>query len=394
MKLFKKENIKWGIVLFATLFHLFFYYSAFRSHALDKYFLPVTPGQDFFQIPNGAYSFIRGGDFQGNLKGQENAYINCCGVNKNVYHPAFSLLVGTFLQLFRPWTSFNLWLFLHLLTSVFIVVFLIKKFKNNPYLPTALVIYLLNSLNYYEILNNQYHFLLNLFVLLFVYELSVHGDSFRAGFYYFLALLVKPVGLLFLPVLIIKKRFKAAGWGLVFFLIISFIFWLIPEGRYYFSNLSETISSNHFDWDIFHVFHYFLKIDLKNALEIRIILALILLLLNLPRRIKIFTAIFCFTLYQLLFYQSSFPYHHSILASFLAIGILLEEIKLGVAQKIAIFFITIPAPLFLDRLIFTYNPLEAKALVFLSWSYVGEILLLAAILIASLKSIRPINKNV
>jgi len=392
LSLFKKKG--WILIAVGIFIRLFFYVSATKTHTLNQFFLPVTRGQDFFQIPNGAYSFIRGGDLQGKIGNKKNLYTSCCGVNDNVYHPFFTLLVGLPLQLLKPWVAFNLWLFFHFASDILVTFFLIRNFRYHPLLPTAIFTFLASNFGYYEILNNQYHFLLNLFVLLLVYELSIHGDSLGAGFYYFLTLLVKPVGLLFLPILIIKKSFKAAGWGLGLFLIISLIFWLIPEGKYYFSNLSSTISSNYSDWDIFHVLHYFLKIDLKNALEIKIFLAVILLLLNLSKRIKVFTAIFCFTLYQLIFYQSTFPYHHSILASLLAIGILLGEIKLGVAQKIAIFLITIPAPLFLDRLIVTSNPLEAKALIFLSWSYTGEILLLAVTLITALRFIRPITRNV
>lgn len=388
------KKTKWIIVLLAVIIHLYFYVSAFKTHSLDKYFLPITQGQDFFQIPNAAYSFLQGGDLRGNIDGLKNTYTNCCGVNTNVYHPLFTLLVGIPLQFFSPWTAFYFWGLLHLLVDIFIVIFLIKNFKNNPHLPAALAIYLLSSFSYYEILNNQYHFLLNLFVLLLVYELSIRRDSLAAGFYYFLALLVKPIGFLFLPILIIKKKFKTALWGLGLFSIISLIFWLLPEGKYYFSNLSGILSSNYSDWDILHVLHYFLKMDLKNALDIKIFFAGLLLLLGFSKRIKIFTAVFCFTLYQLIFYQSTFPYHHSILASLLAMGILLGEIKLGIAQKIAVLLITIPAPLFLDRFIATDNPLEAKALVFLSWNYTGEVLLLAAMLITAFKFTRPIVKNV
>jgi len=82
----------------------------------------------------------------------------------------FTLLVGTPLQFFPSWMAFNIWLGVHILSTLFLVFFLWKKFENHKYLYFALSLYLLNSYHYYEIKHAQYHFLLLLFTVMFLYE--------------------------------------------------------------------------------------------------------------------------------------------------------------------------------------------------------------------------------
>src|SRR5437764_834855 len=125
------------LFIISIVVHLFYYFSAYFTHTLDIFFVHVTQGQDFFQIPNAAYAFLHGGSLTGVVAGGQHAYINCCGVNNNVYHPLFTLLVGVPLQFFPPWTAFGIWAFVHLLITAGLVPFLWKKFNHHKYLYLA-----------------------------------------------------------------------------------------------------------------------------------------------------------------------------------------------------------------------------------------------------------------
>jgi len=379
---FKKGNFKWGVVFLAAFLHLFFYYSAFKSHTLDKYFLPVTPGQDFFQIPNAAYSFIRGGDFQGNFNGQENAYINCCGVNKNVYHPVFTLLVGTPLQLFKPWTSFNLWLFLHLLTSVFVIVFLIKNFKNHKYLPLALTIFLASNFQYYEILNNQYHFLFDLFTFLFLYENLKNNDSLKAGIFYFLGLIVKPIGLLYLLPLVIYKKFKIILIGLGLYFAITLPFYFLPEGQYFFDNFLGAAKSIIPNYNIVHLFRLFGK-NLNTVYLWELIFLLASSAIFIFKKPKFITAILFMTCFQLIFYGGTYPYHYSILPFVLSLWFLVKNNGLKLFESIALVLLYLPAPIYYAN-IFSGNLQQIQVTIFVFWTMIPLFLLTISLYVKSL----------
>lgn len=217
----KKKQRTLFISLFATavVIHISFYIPAHWTNSLGKLFIHVTKGQDFFQVPNGAYAFLRGGTLVGHMPSGESRYTDCCGINDNVYHPIFTLLVGTPLQMLKPWNAFNLWVFFHAVITLFTVLFILKKFRNHPFVLFALSIFLLNSYHYYEIQHAQYHFLFNFFTFLFLYRLSVHKDTFLAGVWLLLSLLVKPIGLLWIMPLLIYKRWKTIlmGWGGIFY---------------------------------------------------------------------------------------------------------------------------------------------------------------------------------
>lgn len=368
------KKFQWLIVIIAFLIHLFFYISAFKTHALDKFFPLVTQGQDFFQIPNAARSFLKGGS----LTGHNHLYTDCCGVNDNVYHPFFTLLVGILLQFFKPWTAYNLWLLIHWLSDIFILFFLIKKFKNHKYLIPTIVFFLVNSLIYNEILNNQYHFLLSLFIFLFLYEISVNKDSAMAGFFYLFSLIVKPIGLLWIIPLLFQKKFKTFFTGLGLFLICSVPFFLNSMGNYYFNNLFGKLTNNYPDWNIFFLLTY--KGGVINSLQIiTLLVALCLIVFSFVKRKNFFEVVFLWIAYSLLFYPLTFPYHYSVLPYLISLGILLNRIKFALGEKITFILISLPSPIFFLRLLVKNNLVSYNSslekFTFISWSMLGVSLL-------------------
>lgn len=389
--LFNKKSFKWWIVVAAALIHLFFYYSALKTHTLDKFFLGITPGQDFFQIPNAAYSFIRGGDLQGNLNGQENAYINCCGVNKNVYHPAFTLLVGIPLQLFKPWTSFNLWLFLHLLVSIFVVVFLIRNFKNHKYLPLALIIFLTSSFQYYEILNNQYHFLFDLFTFLFLYENLKNNDSLKAGVFYFIGLIVKPIGLLWLLPLVIYKKFKIILIGLGLYLAITVPFYFLPEGQPFFNNFLGTAKGIVPNYNLVHLFRLFGQ-NLNTVYFWEVIFLLAFSAIFILKKPKFITAVLFITGFQLIFYGGTYPYHYSILPFILSLWLLVKDRGFKLIESVALIFLSLPAPIYFAN-IFPGNLQQIQVTIFVFWTMLPLLLFLICLYVRSLVALIKNSKN-
>lgn len=374
MKFFKK-NWQLIIFLFSIGIHLVFYISAHFTHTLDIFFEHVTRGQDFFQIPNAAYAFWRGGTLQGELPSGVKPYTSCCGVNPNVYHPLFTLIIGTILQFFSPWTAFGIWTLTHLFVSIAIIIFLWKKFKKHKYLYLALSLYLLNSYHYYEIQHAQYHFLLLFFTILFLYESCTNGDTMKAGMWYSLSLLIKPIGFLWLIPLLLYKRFKTVTLGLGTYLLVSVPFLFSQFGKYYFLNLQNTLKTQTPTYNLTALMH-FVQITPGFFKVLCLFTAVCFTVYQVLRKPSLFSIIFLWIAFQLIFYARTFHYHYSLLAGLIALGILLDIFSVKKIKVIPILLITIPAPIIFLRLFWKApSILTVKQLSFIAlWSVLWLIL--------------------
>jgi len=339
------------IFLIAVVIHLLYYVSAHFTGWLNIFFENTTRGQDFFQIPNAAFSFIRGGSLQGELPPGVKPYTSCCAVNRNVYHPLFTLLIGIPLQLFSPWISFGIWATAHFIFSLITVYYLRRRFSDHKHLYLSLALYLLGSYHYYEIRGAQYHFLLTFFTLLMVYELAINKDNKKAGIYYFFTLLVKPVGLLWVVPLIIYRQFKTLAVGLGLYLLVSLPLILIPKGKYFFINLLGFIKTDLPFYNLIAIKH-FLPIPVNFFNLMKVCLVVFLILYQIFRKPPLYYIIFLWISFQLLFYSFTFEYHYTILSVFIAIGILLNYLSLSGIEIIPIIFLTLPTPIILLRLFF------------------------------------------
>ena len=339
------KKLQFIIFILSILIHLSFYVSSYFTHTFNIFFEHVTMGQDFFSVPNAAYSFLHGGTLTGELPIGIASYINCCGVNSNVYHPLFTLLIGLPLQLFQPWTAFGIWGALHLVASIVIVTFLWKKFRHHKYLYFALSFYLLNSYHYYEIQHAQYHFLVSLFTVFFLYEAEIKGDTRLAGVWYFLGLLIKPLGLLWIFPLVIYKRFQTSLIGLGIYILVSIPFLILPIGNYFFNNLFYRVDHQASTYNLFALTEFF-PIQAEIIKYLAISLALLLLIFQFVVKPKFFSIIFLWISFQLIFYSLIFHYHYSILASLICLGILLNVIELkNPLALLSSVMLTIPTPI-------------------------------------------------
>jgi len=301
-------------------------------------------GQDFFCIPNGVYAFLHGGTLTGFMPNGVAPYIDCCGVNHNVYHPLFTLIVGFPLQFFPPWTAFGIWAFMHLVVTIILVLFLWKKFRHHTYLYLALSLFLLNSYHYYEIWHAQYHFLFNFFTILFLYESIKNGDTKKAGIFFLLSLLVKPIGLLWVIPLVLYKRFRTVALGLGIYAVVTIIFSLFPFGKYFLQNLfavSTAIIPTH---NLYAIKNIIPSFPVEYIKSLGFLTATGLILLQIIKKPSLFTIITLWIGFQLLFYPMVYHYQYTILAGLICLGILLGEFSPKKKVRWPILFLTLPTP--------------------------------------------------
>lgn len=338
------KTLQFPLFVLAICIYLFFYISAFETHTLNPFFAPIVVGQDFFQIPNGAYSFLHGGSLNGILPNGIPPYTACCAVNYNVYHPLFTILIGVPLQLFRPWPAFAVWIAVHFVVMTVLVIFLWNKYKTNKYLYLALSLLLLNSYHYYEIWHGQFHFLFNFFTILFLYESATKGDTKKAGLWLFLSLLSKPIGLLWIIPLLLYKRFVTVWLGFGLFVVITLFFTLTPFGSYYLQNFFFVAAATVPTHNIYAIHNLIPSFPLVLIKLTSMLVAIGLIILQITKKPPLFTIITLWIGYQLLFYTLVYHYQYTILAGIFCLGMLLDVFSPRKLIMIPMVFLTLPTP--------------------------------------------------
>jgi Protein of unknown function (DUF2029). len=279
-------------------------------------------GIDFLQVPRGAWSFWHGGSLTGAPTGNSTVYASGETANRNVYHPLFTLTLGSLLMQFNPLVAYYIWLWIKLPLSIAGVAYFYWSFRDRAYVQFASCILLVNASIYLELAAGQFHFLLNLFLLVFLINV-VKRNTTRSSIAYLLTLLIKPIGLLFLPALIMKRRWKVAAFGALLFVLCTLIF---SKDPYYINNLQTNILHPSRLTDIqFFTLDALLRASIHwpglvySVLQYGV-LTLILTLISF-RRIHISKAIFLMMVYFLCFYMLVYEYDWSTLAYIIAVCI-------------------------------------------------------------------------
>ena len=396
-----KEFIKYIISSKLTIIGLIIYFlfniSALKTHWFDYFFFGSSihyccQGLDFYAIPNAAYAFFNGGDLVGNLPLGIIQYSKEYVTNFNVYHPLLTVILGTFFIQFNPEISIRLWIILKIPITLFTAYYIYKNFKHSKYLSFALLIFLINFSAYNDIKISQYQFLLNIIIIFFTINLVKNKNSLEGAFLYFLSLIVKPIGLIWIPVLLIKKKFSVVIIGLTIFAISTLAFKFIGYGDYYINNLVfhliQPIPSKGID---------FMSLDalLRNSLnisqdEIKILKYLILLgiyAISFIKSVNILKPLFLLIVFFLLFYDFVFQYHFSILGSILTICVLVLPEFQKRFSKILILIITFPNLFFLFKVL-NYGIMDKGILgidpTFRTWQIVSFFQLLPIVILAIL----------
>lgn len=355
---FLKFILKSKLLVLGFIIYFLFNLSAISgNHFMDYFFFGSSvhhccQGLDFYQVPNGMYAFIHGGDLSGKLPLGITQYSRDYLSNFNVYHPLLTILMGGFFILFNPNLAFHLWMVIKIFITLGLVYYIYKNFKGNKYLNLAIFIFLINFSQYNEIKISQYQFLFNVFLLLLLTNLAKNKDKLESGVLFFLTLVAKPIGLLWTPVLILKKEYFIAGLGIFLFGVSTLTFNFLGIGDYFTNNL------------IFHLLHPvatkgidFLSLDalLRNGFGLSdqsvkylkyLFLGLIYLLAT-NKKTNIIKLIFFLIVHFLFFYDLVFQYHFSALGPVLAISLLtLTEFQTK-AARFLIILISLPTVFFI-----------------------------------------------
>lgn len=228
------------------LIHALFYISVLGPGWLNIFFSdPAThyhdQGVDFLQVVRGAWAWWHGGLLTGAPLANGTMYAPVhYFVNSNEYHPLFTLLVGSVLMLMSPGVSYAAWIVIKLCVDVCVLWYFWREFRHEKYAQLAMFLMLANMDMYMELAAGQYHFLLNMAILLML--IALHKNKrVAATVAYAVALLIKPMGLLFVPALALKKHWRMAFVALDVFIVATVPFVLNGSGMYYVSNLWDNI---------------------------------------------------------------------------------------------------------------------------------------------------------
>lgn len=250
----------------------------------------------------------------------------------------------------QPVTALRFWLTFRLMITAIFSYILYKNFKNHQYFPLAITFYLGTFPHYLEMWNGQYHFLLDAMIFLILLNLLKGKNQIIEGICYAFSLLVKPIGLLWLPPLFLKKHFKTIGLGIGLFVLASIPFLINGSGAYFFENLWVRLQDpvggppGIFTLD---ALLRFLPLTRNYAFLIKAAAGLILLLIQWRLKPKLFISLFLWTSYYLLFYDLVFEYHYTTLAPFLALGVLSQEVFQNKLVRLLGLTFLLPSPFIL-----------------------------------------------
>ena len=320
---------KYFLIYLGLVIYLLFFVSVAWTGWFDIFFSGAAlhdgaKGIDFYQLPNGAWAFWHGGSLNGDPLANKSQYANHFFSNRNVYHPFFTLTLGSLLAQFDPAQSPYIWLWSKLFISLLVIAYFFWSFRLSKYIGFAVFILLANFSIYLELAAWQFHFILNMLLLLFLIMLVKRRPVLLSGFLHCLEMLVKPIGLLFVPTLLLKRRWKTVLLGTVLFALCTVPFLFSGVGKYYSDNLLMNLSSSGtlgpnqiitFAALLHYTTHWpdFVYQAIQNSS-----LFLVVFLCTL-RRTSITKAVFLYLAYYLCFYEQVFEYQWSSLAYVLAV---------------------------------------------------------------------------
>jgi len=319
------------LLYLGAILYLLFFISVARTGWFDIFFSGAAlhtgaKGIDFYQIPRGAWAFWHGGSLTGDPLANGSQYAKQYYSNGNVYHPLVTLTFGSLLAQFDPLLSPYVWLWVKLFLSLLVIACFYWSFRTSKYINFAVFILFVNFSIYLELAAWQFHFILNMLLLLFLIMVVKRVSPLWTGCVYCLGLLIKPVGVLFVPILLFKGRWKVIVHGLWFFIVCTAPFLLFGSGKYYLDNLilnlslSGTLGPNQII-TLSALLHYtthwpdFVYQALQNAALYFVVF------LSALRRVHIAKAVFLYIAYYLCFYEQVFEYQWSTLAYVLAVCI-------------------------------------------------------------------------
>lgn len=354
-----KDSRSLGRVVLLGLFfavHLSFYVSALGTNSY-KHVYPQGEIQDvktldYSQVPNGAKTFFEGGEtfIPGAwTAGGPRPY----PVLRNVYHPLFTLVVGGVLQVFRLEAGFAVFALLKLGVTVYFFRVLYEKYRASDQFLFAAFVMLCHFSQSIEIGSGQYHFLLNSCIFMLLLD-SVEGRSqIRLSLWYSLSLFVKPLTLLWIPLLLMRRTFWLAvvPAGSFFAATIIYYVWT-GETTFYVDNLIR-MSAGTLGNDALPRYSVTGILTFLSGPEFAFVtkhlLVLALLAVTYRMRNSLVIGVFVWVCYFLLFYSLVYDYHYTTLIPVLVLGILTRREFQDWFAKLLMVLICLPSPLLLFK---------------------------------------------
>src|SRR5436305_177195 len=322
---------RYFLIYLGLIIYLLFFISVTWTGWFDIFFSGAAlhagaKGIDFYQLPRGAWAFWHGGSLTGDPLADGSQYAKQAYANGNVYHPLFTLTLGSLLALFDPALSPYILLSSKLLLSLVVIAYFFWRFRASRYIGFAVFILLANFSVYLELAAWQFHFFFNMLLFLLLIGLVEKRAALRNGSLYALGMLVKPVGLLFVPMLLFKGRRRTALLGIGLFALATALFLIGGVGRYYVENLMANVSSSGVAGpnqiiSLAALLHFTTQWPDFVYQTIEYSALLFIILLSALRKTHITTALFLHIAFFLCFYNMVFEYHWSSLAYVLAVGV-------------------------------------------------------------------------
>ncbi len=320
---------KYFLIYLGLIIYLLFFLSVTWTGWFDLFFSGAAlhvgaKGIDFYQLPRGAWAFWHGGSLTGAPLADGSQYAKGSFSNGNVYHPLFTLTLGSLLALFHPAQSPYIWLWIKCFLSLLVIAYFFWSFRASNYIGFAVFIVLANFSIYLELAAWQFHFVLNMFLFLFLIALVKRQPAFWSGLLYYLGMLVKPLGLLFVPTLLVKGRWKTVLLGIGLFLLSTVSFFFHGVAKYYIDNLMLNLSSSgtlgpNQIITFSALLHYTTRWPAFAYQVIQNVSLFLVVFLSMLRKTHIAKAVFLYITYYLCFYEQVFEYQWSSLAYVLAV---------------------------------------------------------------------------
>lgn len=320
---------RYPLLLTGLAINLLFCYSALWTHWLDFFFSGSSlhlccQGLDFYQIPNGFHFFQHGGSLAG--KGVEDLenYSTGSMINGNVYHPLLTIILGSFFLLFQPNTSFYVWMAIKCAGTLLLAGVFYWRFRHHKYSQFAAFLLLASFPQYLEVRISQYQFLFNVFALLCLMDIVSEKTSWWSGLWYGLSILIKPLSLLWLPLLLWKRQYRTAIGAILVVCIATLPFLWNHTGDYYLYNIImrlqfPIIGGPVQTMTLDALLRYTISApeDTLRLLKYGSIAGV--MALSLSRKIPLLTGIFGIVVVYLLFFDFVFEYYYATIPVLLAI---------------------------------------------------------------------------
>lgn len=386
--------LKSKLLIAGFLIYFLFNLSALKTNWLDYFFFGSSihhccKGLDFYQIPNSTYALFHGGDLTGKLPEGVKSYSYPYVGNSNVYHPLLTIVLGGILILFSPDVSIVTWTLAKIVITIGTIFYIFRNYKDNKYLSLGIFIFLINFSQYNEIKLSQYQFLFNIFLLYFLVNIVKNKNKLESGVLFFLTLIAKPISLLWLPVLIFKKKFLITFLGLLLFLISTITFDILGLGHHFIDNvkyhLLNPVATEGIDFmSLDALLRYTFNLSTETIRIIKLFVLILIYVFAFKKSSHVLSVIFLLTVYFLFFYDFVFQYHFSVLGPLLSICLMaLPEFQTRIA-RILILIVNLPTIFFILRLFkfqFIFDPVYGPNPTMVGWQIVSFFQILPILLL-------------